>query len=225
MHELQTNRNINWDTKLSEDLLRNWENICKQVHSAPDISIKRFVGRRDGKFRLIAFTDSSKVMYGTVLYIQDLETLEVSFLLAKNKLVGKQLQNKTIPSLEFHALVFGAETLVETYRGLTGERAVVPVKIEELQVFTDSMVSIDWVTAYVNKFEKLYQKRRVFILNRLDKLSQLCEYVPIKFGFVQGEDNPADAISRPLSYRQLMKTCYFSGPKFLKTPSLFEFKQ
>ena len=173
------------------------------------------MGRRDGKFRLIAFTDSSKVMYGTVLYIQDLETLELSFLLAKNKLVGKQLQNKTIPSLEFHALV-----LVETYRGLAGERAVVPLKIEELQVFTDSMICIDWINAYVNKFEKLYQKRIVFILNRLGKLSHLCEYVPIKFSFVQGEDNPADAISRPLSYRQLMKTCYFSGPKFLKTPLL-----
>ena len=115
-------------------------------------------------FRLIAFTDSSKVMYGTVLYIQDLETLDVSFLLAKNKLVGKQLQNKTIPSLEFHALVLGAETLVETYRGLAGERTVVPVKIEELQVFTDSMISIDWINAYVNKFEKLYQKEKCIYL-------------------------------------------------------------
>ena len=44
------------------------------------------MGRRDGRFRLIAFTDSSKVMYGTVLYIQDLETLEVSFLLAKKQI-------------------------------------------------------------------------------------------------------------------------------------------
>ena len=187
MHELQTNRNLDWDTKLSEDLLRTWGNICKQVDSAPDISIKRFVGRRDGRFCLIAFTDSSKVMCGIVLYIQDLETLEVSFLLAKSKLVGKQLQKKSIPSLEFHALVLGAETLVETYRGLAWERAVVPVKIEELQVFTDSMICIGWINTYVNKLEKLYQKRSLFILNRLDKLSQLCEYVPIKFSFVQGK--------------------------------------
>ena len=60
---------------------------------------------------------------------------------------------------------------METYRGLAGGRAVVPVKIEELQVFTDSMICIDWINAYVNKFENLYQKRSVFILNRLDKLS------------------------------------------------------
>ena len=57
--------------------------------------------------------------------------------------MGKQLQNKTIPSLEFNALVLGAETLVETCRGLAGERTVIPVKIEELQVFTDSMICID----------------------------------------------------------------------------------
>ena len=186
MHELQTNRNLNWDTKLSDDLLKEWKNICKQVNSAPEISLKRFVGKRNGRFRLIAFTDSSKVMYGTVLFIQDLDTQEVNFLLAKNKLVCKTLQNKTIPSLEFHALVLGAETLVDTYRGLAGERAVVPVNIEELHVYTDSMICIDWINAYVNKFEKLYQKRSVFVLNRLDKLSKICELIPITFSFVQG---------------------------------------
>ena len=83
IHELQNNRNLNWDTKLYEDLLTTWGNICKQINSAPNIFLKRFVGRRDGRFGLIAFTESSKGMYGTVLYIQDLETLEVSFLLAK----------------------------------------------------------------------------------------------------------------------------------------------
>ena len=114
---------------------------------------------------------------------------------------------------------------METYRGLAGEKAVVPVKIEELQVFTDNMICIDWINAYVNKFEKLYQKRSVFILNRLDKLSQLCECVPIKFSFVQGEDNPADAISRPLSYRQLVKTWLFLRTKVSKNSFSFECKQ
>lgn len=43
----------------------------------------------------------------------------------------------------------------------------------------------------------------------------MCKIFPIHFHFIAGFENPADHISRPVSYKQLIKTNYFKGPKFL----------
>ena len=58
-------------------------------------------------------------------------------------------------------------------------------------------------------------KLSAFIKNRLDRIQRLCDSFPVKFNFVSGEMNPADCITRALSYKQLMKTNYFLAPKFL----------
>ena len=59
-------------------------------------------------------------------------------------------------------------------------------------------------------------KRSIFIMNRLSHISKLCEIHPVRFQFVSGYKNPADQLTRPVSFKQLMKSNYFSGPEFLK---------
>ena len=172
LHELQCNKSLGWDDKLSPDLLKMWQNIVKQVNSAGELKIKRFVGNRNGSYRLIAFTDSSKQIYGTVLFLQDLETKEVSFLLAKNRLVNKQLECKSIPSLEFQAISLGTETLIDTYKELSGSGCIRPILIIDLVLYTDSLVSLSWLNAYHNKLDKM-QKRSVFVMNRLEHINKL----------------------------------------------------
>ena len=83
MHKLQCDNSLKWDTKLSSAHLREWKNICNQIKSTPDIKLTRCVGNRDSTYKLIGFTDASKLMYGTVVYIQNQDTLETSFLIAK----------------------------------------------------------------------------------------------------------------------------------------------
>ena len=131
LHKLQCDTSLSWDSKLSEENLRDWKNICKQVNSSPAISIDRFVGRRDGIYRLIAFTDSSKEIYGTTIFIQEINSLEVNFILAKNRLVNKQLSNKSIPSLEFQAITFGTEVLIDLYQEISGSSCIIPISICE----------------------------------------------------------------------------------------------
>ena len=215
LHTLQCDKSLGWDTKLSEESIKEWKNISSQVNSSPNVQVKRFVGRRDGKFRLIAFTDSSKDIYGTVIFIQDLNNLEVSFVLAKNRLVNKQLSGKSIPSLEFQAISLGTDVLIDVYKELSGPTCVDPVQITELILFSDSMVSLAWINSYSHKLDKM-NKHSVFIRNRLERLNKLCEIHPVTYKFVAGIDNPADLITRPVSYKLLMKSNYFTGPKFLK---------
>lgn len=215
LQKLMKDKTLNWDTELPEVLQKEWLLITKQANATPTIPMKRFVGQRDSQYRLIAFTDSSKCIYGTVVYIQNLETQQVSFLTGKNRIVGAKLEGKTIPTLELLAICLGIETLQEIYQRLAGEATVIPIKIKQLDLYTDSMVSLHWLHSYACKYDKM-QKRNVFVLNRLRTIDELCRSFPVRFHFINGNSNPADCLSRPVSYKKLVKTDYFHGPDFLK---------
>ena len=214
IHRLQCNASLTWNKKLPQSDRKEWSNICKQVYKAPSFSIKRFLGNRDEEFRIIIFTDASKLMLRNVLYIQEVNTGEVYILQAKNRIVTKQLASKSIPSLELHAISLGVKTLIDAYKELTGNYCVMPIKITDLVLYSDSMVALNWVNSFVNKIDKM-QKQAVFVVNHIEAIARLCEFNPVKFKFVAGEENPADFITRPLSFKQLNETCYLSGPKFL----------
>lgn len=169
------------------------------------------MGERDSTYGLIAFTDSSKYIYGSVIYVQNLITNDLNFLMAKNKIVNKQLESKSIPSLEFMGVVLGTETLVDLKRELSGSQSVCPIDISSMTLYSDSLVCLSWIYSFVNKLDKM-NKQSVFIRNRLEKLTQLC---PVNFTFVDGIHNPADCITKPMSYKQLSKSGYLSGPEFL----------
>ena len=213
LHRLQCRPDLGWDETLSSAELREWKNISNQVNNSPSLTIPRYVGSRDGEYRLIAFTDSSKLIYGTVIYIQCISTNAVQFLMAKNRLVGRNMETKTIPSLEFAAIMLGVETLVDLRKELSGPQSVIPIKIKEMKLYTDNMACLCWIQQYV-RLEKM-NKKTVFIQNRLQKLDRLCENNPIVFSFIDGINNPSDLVTRSVSYRQLKDSNYLTGPDFL----------
>ena len=221
MHRLQCRKDLGWDTKLNGMETREWRNIAKQINSSSPVEVKRFVGRRDGKFRLIAFTDASKTIYGSVLYLQDVDSLEVNFICAKNRIVNTQLETKSVPSLEFQALVLGTEMMMDYYEEVSGSKSVIPLSIVEMHLYTDSMISLNWIQSYTHKFDKMQRKRSVFIMNRLNSLVMMCEKFAVTFHHVAGVANPADQVTREVSAKQLAQTCYIDGPSFLCDPNEF----
>ena len=64
------------------------------------------------------------------------------------------------------------------------------------------------------------QKRSVFVQNKLSQISKLCEIHPITFTFINGYDNPADCVTRPISYNQLLHTNYLTGPNMSNSKEL-----
>lgn len=214
MHSLQMDKSLGWDSVISYDQLKEWKNICKQLNITPEISIPRFIGERNSEYRIVAFSDSSKFIYGVILYIQEIKSNKVSFLLTKNRIVNKQLETKSIPTLEFQAIALGVETLIDTYNQLSGPSCLEPLNISELYLYSDSMVALCWLNSYSHTMEKM-NKKSVFIMNRLNHIAKLCETFPITFNFIEGNLNPADFVTRPISFNQLQKTNYFTGPIFL----------
>ena len=213
VQQLQSDSTITWDSTLNPERLREWSNIVKQANATPVISIPRSMGPRAGRFRLIAFTDASIQAYGAILYLKDLDNNTVTYLTARNRLVSSNNTRK-MPSLELQALVMGTELLIETYESLTGETIVTPVKIEELELYTDSMVCLQWIQRYSVKFDKL-QKLSVFVKNKLRMIEKLCGQKTVAYYHISGAENPSDFLTRPCGYKLLFKSCYFTGPKFL----------
>lgn len=221
LHTLQCDVKIKWDTELDIKLIKEWKNIAKQVNSSKPLVIPRKIGKSDDSYNIIAFTDSSKSIYGVTLYMQNVNTNEILFLMSKNRMVNKQLSGKSIPSLEFHALAFGAEILIDTYDELTGTDNVLPTSINNLILYTDSYIALNWLNSYVVKLDKL-KNLSVFTINRLSRVIKLCEKKPITFKFVSGVENPADFVTRAISSKKLRGSNYLSGPKFLYNKELNE---
>jgi len=78
LHKLQCDDSLGWDDVLPANLLNEWHNITSQANSSPVIKVQRFVGSRNSSYRLVAYTDASTQMYGTVIYIQCLDSNQIS---------------------------------------------------------------------------------------------------------------------------------------------------
>ena len=89
------------------------------------------------------------------------------------------------------------------------------IKIESLELYTDSMISLNRIQALHNDFAKL-KEPSVFVKNCLRKISSECQYKPVQFLFIKGGQNPSDLVTRICSYKKLLKTNYFQGPDWLK---------
>ena len=212
MHKLQCDKNLQWDDKLNKDLLNEWTNIVRQVNSSPPIKFPRCLGSRSDEYDLLAFTDASKIIYGVVLYLHNKTNGQISFIAAKNRILNSQNKQKSVPSLELQAIVLGCQNLIDVFEDLAvSKNCTVPVKITNLILYCDSLVSLSWLDAFTNKYSKM-NKRSVFVMNRLEQVKNLCEIHPIEFKFIAGNNNPADHITRCVSYKVLTKSNYISGP-------------
>ena len=212
MHELQCKQKLKWDDKLDPQTMKCWVNICHQVNTSPEISIPRFVGNRSEKYELIGYVDASKMFYGAVLYIKEVTSSKLTFLCAKNRLITNNLKAKSIASLELLAVEFGTQLLHEYRSQLSGPKTCNPIDITKMKLFSDSSISLNWLAQYSITYKKM-NKISVFNINRLKNVEKICSEFPIEFSHVAGKENPADCITRPISYNVLSKSKYWVGPE------------
>ena len=77
----------------------------------------------------------------------------MSFILAKSKVLGRQLKSKSIPVLELVALSWGVEVAVQLVSSLSN--AVEPVEVSDVFMYTDSSISLSWLKARIFKTGKI----------------------------------------------------------------------
>ena len=127
------------------------------------------------------------------------------------------MEAKSIPCLELAGILLGVENLIDLKNELSGAKSTCPINIVELCLFTDSLSCLSWLTSFA-KLDKM-NKKSIFAQNRIEKINKLCAQMPINFSFVDGISNPADYVTRAVSYRLLCKSNYLVGPEFLTNKS------
>ena len=143
LHKLQCDQNLNWYDPLPDEFRREWRNISTQVHAVPILKFPRAMGSRNHVYRIITFTDSSKLMLGCVSYLLNLNTNEPFPVLSKSRVVNKNLESKSIPSLELQAPVLGTECSLDIYKEFSGSSCICSISIESLFVYSDSLVVLN----------------------------------------------------------------------------------
>ena len=113
--------------------------------------------------------------------------------------------------MELAAVEFGLKYGMDLYHNLTG--AVRPINVVNINVFTDSMITLSWIKSKAIEFGKV-DKKLVFINNKLSSIMELCTSHAVTFDHVDGVHNPADMVTRAVSHSVLSNTCYVSGPNF-----------
>ena len=63
------------------------------------------------------------------------------------------------------------------------------------------MVSLNRINKYINRLDKMH-KFLVFVQNRFESISKQCESLTVIFSFISGQENPADVVTRLVSYKQ-----------------------
>ena len=209
LHNLQINGTLGWDDQLDSNKIAEWRTICKSVNSFEVQSLDRFIGNYNHKYDLLGFTDASKIFLGCVLYLRNLETGSMHFLMGRNKIVSKAMESKTIPVLELLAVKFGTGVLHSMYDDL--KRVFCPVDIRNLHIYTDSTISLNWIEGKTVKFSKM-EKRGPTINNALDFIVEKCNKKTTFYHHIEGKNNPADVLTRLISGNILKRSCYLSGP-------------
>ena len=210
VQELQTDREIGWDSPLCDARQREWVNICQQANATPLVKIPRHIGSKTDAYSVVVYTDASRVACGNVAYMYNESTTQISFWGANSKILSENLKKKSIPCLELLGILWGLEFLFDIYDSLAGEKVVTPVQVRKLFICTDSACCLHWIEAAAYKFEKLNDKS-IFVRNKLKLIEELCQRRPVKFMHAEGRINPADMTTRPCSYNLLKKSNFITG--------------
>lgn len=196
---------IKWDTKLSGNLLTEWQQIVFRFGYLKVIHIDRYYAQNLNvefanqiEYELHCFTDSSLDAYAAVIYLRSsLHTNNtVSFVIGKCRLVPLRDQNNLqIPRLELLGVLIGCRLLNYVMKFLR-------LKIKAQFLWTDSQIVLSWL-----KSDKLLPP---FVSRRIREIKQSKS---LQFRYVPTKLNPSDIgtrVERIDSYNR-----WLTGPDFL----------
>ncbi|CAO4377336.1 unnamed protein product [Caenorhabditis nigoni] len=199
--------NLPWDIPLSEPLHKQWIDIGNNWKGQPwTIPRQYFTGTQlenATRIELHVFTDASKKAFGAVAYLRILtkeEGPQSSFVMSKCRVAPLRPEH-SIPQLELTGLLAG----VKMTRYILKE---LDICINQVYIWTDSMCVLDLVNSSNESSNR-------FIRNRIRLIEELSEN--FIFSHIKGELNPADILSRGLSFEEL-KICirWIYGAEFLR---------
>ncbi len=196
---------LQWDDMISEELQLKWNMYQAELPQVEKVQVPRCVIHHEIiSAELHGFCDSSELAYASAIYLKCIYvdgTVSVNLLTSKTKVAP--LKAVSLPKLE----LCGADTLSETMEAV--QKAInIPI-IVKIYCWTDSTITLSWITSHSRKW-------KTFVANRVSSIQS--RVAPENWYHVKSEENPADLPSRGISAASLKdSTLWWNGPAWLTT--------
>ncbi|XGW03194.1 hypothetical protein V3C99_014862 [Haemonchus contortus] len=205
-------KSYQWDDQLDDEDLARWNQLVQDLeHPIPPTPrcILPLVSPSELQCELCVFTDASKRLYASCIYLlcRNSSTVAVNLLMAKS-LLGPR-QPITMPRMELLASLIGLRLVRFVHTQLHR-------KIAAVHIFSDSQIVLYWIHSS--------RPLRTFVRNRVTEIRNIVESfrsssIPVHFYYVNSQENPADCASRGIPTSIAKDHIWWSGPPFLRLPS------
>ncbi len=200
-----------WDEVLPQGICDEMRKISKDLEKVSEVSFPRQALNANKSYGLHIFCDSSTEAYGFVAYAVDNDN-EKTFLYAKSKLAPLNRRNEhSIPTLELLGVILAFKclpSLLDSYKGM---------QIQFINLCVDAQVVLSWLLSKETKVKSRFLRNRVLDAVCLKDDLVKTYKLPVAYHYVNTDYNPADLVTKGLSYKQYMDKLKFwlEGPQWL----------
>ena len=196
-----------WDEIVGQEICKEWSNLSKDLQALGSIEFPRLSLRDDLPMDIFIFCDASKLSYGFVAYA--VQQGESNFIFAKPKVAP--IKGRSLPQLELLGAVVGSQcllTLLEVFKH---------VNIKSVYIHLDAQIVLSWLLS-PTKTKNLYTSNRIKDVKKNVNDAKEKYGVEISFRYVPTGDNPADMLSRGISFDKFLEEMEFwiHGPEWIR---------
>ena len=195
-------RGVSWDEPLDDDDKQRWNTHVIQMQELLKFQVPRCVKPNDsvGKPQLHCFSDGGANAYGAVLWLRwPLSNGATTTTFVMAKALVAPLKKKSIPRLELMAAVIMSR-LAKFIEDVMGG-------FDSIHFWVDSQTVLKWVRSASANFKP-------FVSARIQEIQDTHPRFMDEFRYVPSNMNTADALTKPLSVRELQY--WHEGPLFLR---------
>lgn len=193
-----------WDESVPETIHNKWTTYLQNLRNIQELKIQRKITNHDTyiNIELHGFCDASQLAYGACVYVRTTgidNTYSVQLLSSKSRVAP--LKTISLPRLELCGALLLAQ-LTEKIRN------TMKIKFNKIYLWTDSTITLAWISMSPNKC-------KTFISNRITEIQNLTSCGI--WQHIAGTENPADLISRG-KYPSEIKSnkLWWNGPLWLQ---------
>ena len=194
---------LDWDEPLGV-FNTEWHKIKADLIKLPDLQFPRQAFH--GEISLIVFCDSSKQAYGFTCYAKSINATNLLF--AKVKIAP--VKSKSLPTLELLSVYLALKCLPSILQSVND------AKVLNLTVCVDAQVALSWILTGNVKSKNVFANNRVKEITCFREEILTNHGLKCNFKYVPSELNPADLLTRGISFREFQQKEEF----WLKGPFL-----
>ena len=201
---------LSWDEIIPEQNKQLWSKLCHDLVQLPCITFPRnCIDSEASDNCLYIFCDASKLCYGFTVY--NVCNGNSQLVYAKAKVAPQK--KKSLPTLELMSVYLAMKCLpfiMDAYNN---------IKFKCIYIAVDSQVVLSWLVGNTVKTKNVFARNRIKDIAAFKESIFNTYQIDISYNFINSEHNPADLLTRGLSFKEFEKQIDFwsKGPLWLRS--------